>query len=75
MSQPVRPAFVVAVAALAAVVLVQVLLLVQVLVSVYGPASNDPHGFGVIFGVGAIVVLMPLTIVLGALLRSLRRRR
>lgn len=54
---------------------VQLLVLVRVVDASLGPASDDPHGYAVIFGVVLLVVTAPLTLLLVALRRRLRSRR
>ena len=54
---------------------VQLLLLARVVHAWLGPASQDPHGYTVIFGVVLLVVTAPLTLLLLVLRRWLRSRR
>ena len=60
---------------LALVVALQLLVLAMVADAWLGPASDDPHGYTVIFGVVLLVVTAPLTLLLAGLRRRLLARR
>jgi Kef-type K+ transport system membrane component KefB len=67
---------IVVLAALLLADLVMVAVLVFLVVgSLTGDDADDPHGYVVIFGVVALLVLVPIGLVVLALLRRLARQR